>query len=326
MSRSDTCVLSTRLALCAAVAALATLRVAAAAPPQEIAIPGERVFPESMTSTPDGALYIGSIGLRSIFRVKPGAASAETWVAAGDDAPAGYLGVFADAKHGTLWACSLPLAGPDVAKPVPSKLHAYDLKTGAAKAHYPLPTAGAVCNDAAVGLDGSVYATDTTNMEVVRLAPGAKALTVWAGDGGFGPKGGVLDGIAVLGNHVFVNTLMTSKIFSVPVGKGGKAGAITEVKLDRAIDKPDGMRSFGHNSLLVVEGGSSGTGRLSRVTVNGTAAKAVSLKEGYPDGAVAVTVVGTTAYVLEAQLAAMRGPPGTPVKPFHATAVEVGKP
>jgi hypothetical protein len=53
------------------------------------------------------------------------------------------------------------------------------------------------------------------------------------------------------------------------------------------------------------------------------------VKEGFPDGPVAVTVVGQTAYVLEGQLAGMRGPPGgtpPPAKPFKATAVEVGKP
>jgi hypothetical protein len=54
-----------------------------------------------------------------------------------------------------------------------------------------------------------------------------------------------------------------------------------------------------------------------------------TVKEGYPDGPVAVTVVGTTAYVLEGQLAAFMGRPGTeppPPKPFKATAVQVGKP
>ena len=39
-----------------------------------------------------------------------------------------------------------------------------------------------------------------------------------------------------------------------------------EVKLDRAIDRPDGMRSFGSKDLLIVEGG--GPGRLSRITIN----------------------------------------------------------
>jgi hypothetical protein len=89
------------------------------------------------------------------------------------------------------------------------------------------------------------------------------------------------------------------------------------------------MRSFGGADLLVAEGG--GAGRLSRVTVAGDAGKAVTVKEGFPDGPVAVTVVGTTAYVLEGQLALMMNPPKAgetppPPKPYKATAVEVGKP
>jgi sugar lactone lactonase YvrE len=297
-----------------------------AAAPQEILIPGDKVFPESMTSTPEGAVIIGSIGTGQIYRAKAGSGTAQVWIPAGTDAPAGYLGVFADPQHETLWACSLPVAGPGVAKPVPSMLHAYDLTTGRAKGHYPYPTAGGVCNDAAVGADGTIYATDTSNMQVLRLKPGAAALEVWAGEGGFGPVGGVLDGIAVLGNRVIVNALATSKLFSVPVGKAGKAGKITEVKLDQPLDRPDGMRSFGKNSLLVAQGGSAGKGKLSLVTLKGDKGTVRVLSEGYPDTAVAVTVVGTTAYVLEGQFAAMRGPNPVPVKPFKATAVEVGKP
>jgi len=71
-------------------------------------------------------------------------------------------------------------------------------------------------------------------MEVDRLAPGSHQLKVWAGNGGFGPKGGVHDGISVLGDRLFVNTLETNKVFTVPIEADGKAGAITEIKLDRA--------------------------------------------------------------------------------------------
>ena len=71
-----------------------------------------------------------------------------------------------------------------------------------------------------------------------------------------------------------------------------------------------------------------GKGRLSRINVSEDSGKAVPLKEGYPDGAVAVTVVGTTAYVLEGQLGALFGPPdpNRKLNPFHATSVEVGLP
>jgi glucose/arabinose dehydrogenase/mono/diheme cytochrome c family protein len=48
--------------------------------PAELAIPGQRIFPESMTSTADGSVNIGSVGTRAIFRVTPGSATAEAWI------------------------------------------------------------------------------------------------------------------------------------------------------------------------------------------------------------------------------------------------------
>ena len=317
-----------RVASMAATAVAASM--AQAAPPAEIAIPGERVFPESITSSSDGTLYIGSIEKKLIFRVKPGAATAEPWILPGTDGINMIFGVFADNKSRTLWACS-NLLGPSVsptAPAAPATLHAFDLETGAPKSHYLLPTPIGFCNDIAVGGDGTVYATDTNNMEIVSLKKGAHTLEVWAGNGAFGPNGGVLDGISVLGNRVLVNALVTNKLFSVPIEAGGKAGAVTEVKLDRPLDHPDGMRTFGKNSVLVIEGGSGG--RLSKVVLDKDTGTSKSIREGYPDGPVAVTVVGTTAYVLEGQLALMFHPPGNTLpstpNPFHATSVEVGRP
>jgi len=316
---------------CLGAALVATSLAQAAAPP-ELIVPGERIFPESLTSAKDGTVIIGSIGTRQIFRVKPGAASAEVWISPGTDGMASIFGVFADDRSSTLYACSNAFGPPGGAATAPGTLYTFDLKTGAPKGHYPFPTSGALCNDIAVGPDGSAYATDTNNMEVVRLKKGATALEVWAGNGGFGPKGGVLDGIAILGNRVLAGTLFTSKLFSVPIQPDGSAGKVTEVNLDRGIDRPDGIRSFGKDTLLVVEGGSNGhPGRLSKVKLAGDTGTATEVKQGYPDGAVAVTVVGTTAYVLEGQLAALMGRPNQSgpapdPKPFHATAVEVGKP
>jgi hypothetical protein len=301
----------------------------AASPPAEILIPGERVFPESLTSTADGTVIIGSLGARTIFRAKPGASSAEAWIQPGTDDMKMIFGVFADGKSNTLYACSGNFGPPPAGQaPAPSALHTIDLKTGAPKGHYPLPTAGGSCNDIAVGADGTAYATDTANMEVVRLRKGAKALEVWAGaNGEFGAKGGVLDGIAVLGDRVIVNALLTSKLFSAPIGKDGKVGTVTEIKLDNPLTRPDGMRSFGKSSLLVAEAG-SGDGRLSRVDLSGDSGKVTTVKDGFPGGPVAVTVVGTTAYVLEGQLLALmgRGDPNAKLPPFHAVAVSVGKP
>src|SRR5262249_3550948 len=116
------------------------------------------------------------------------------------------------------------------------------------------------------------------------------------------------------------------KLFSVPIEASGRAGAVTEVTLDRPLQRPDGMRSFGKKDALIVE--TAPPGRLSRIVLNGNSGKLVSLKEGYPDGPVSVTTVATTADVLEGQLAILfgRAPPNTVEKPYHATAVEVGVP
>jgi hypothetical protein len=297
-----------------------------AALPAELAIPGQKIYPESLTSTADGRVIIGSISARTIFVVKPGAATAEAWIPPDKETTLGVYGVLADDKTDTLWACFSAIPGQHGSSPAPSALTAFDLQTGTLKERYLLPTSGAACNDIAVGSDGATYVTDTHNMEVDRLASGGHQLQVWAGHGGFGPDDGILDGISVLANRVFVNTFRTSKLFAVPVEADGRAGAITEIKLDRAIEHPDGMRGFGNDSVLIVEAG--GNGRLSRIKITSDSGQLTTLKEGFPDGPVSVTVVFTTGYVLEGQLKTLFGPPDPHAvsKPFHATAVEVGNP
>jgi hypothetical protein len=307
-------------------AATAAHGQAGTAAPAELTIAGEKIYPESITAAADGRIFIGSIATRQIFMVRPGSAAALPWIAADNETSLGVFGVFADDRSQTLWACFASYPGSHTFFKAASALAAYDLQSGKLKARYALPTSGAFCNDIAAGADGAIYATDSNNMEIDRLGRGDQALQVWAGNGGFGPKGGILDGISVIANRVFVNTLTTNKIFAIPIGADGKAGAITAVTLSRRIEGPDGMRSFGANSLLLVESG--GAGRLARLTINGIAGDLTTLKEGFPEGPVSVAVVGTTAYVLEGQLNGLFGPaaPNPVSKPFRAIAVDVGRP
>lgn len=122
------------------------------AAPAEVKIPGEKIYPESITSTADGRVIIGSIGARTIYVVKPGAASAEPWIQPDNETELGVLGVFADEKANTLWACF-----SSIHDAAPSVLKAFDLKAGALKERYPLPAERAFCNDIAVGDDGTAY-------------------------------------------------------------------------------------------------------------------------------------------------------------------------
>jgi hypothetical protein len=295
-----------------------------AAPPPEIVVPGTKLFIESITSTADGSVIIGAMTPGAIYRTKPGAATATLWIKPGTDGLANVLGVFADEKANTLWACSFTNVPKGTARPPsspPSALHAFHLSTGAPKGKWPLPTAGAACNDIAIGADGTAYATDHENMEIVTLKPGAKSLTVWAGKGAFGPKGGMLDGIAIVRNRMVVNTYQTNKLFSVPIGADGRAGTIVEVKLDRPLKAPDGQRTFGGDGILIVDEGEGG--RLMHITLSGEKldiGKVKTLKTGFAHSPASVTVVGQTAYVIEAQWETADKPP---FKPFKATAVSL---
>ena len=93
-----------------------------------------------------------------------------------EPAPLGVFGVYADHSSHTLWACFSSARGSNHGPAqAPSALQAYDLKTGKPKGRYVLPTAGAFCNDIAVGPDGATYVTDSNNMQVDRLARGNPA-------------------------------------------------------------------------------------------------------------------------------------------------------
>lgn len=288
-----------------------------AAAPAEISIPGTRVFPESLDSTSDGTLYIGSVGQAQIYRVAPGAATAEVFIRPGTGGMKQIFGVYADESSGTLWACSNDIGNgpPGASPPQPSFLHAFDLASGAAKGSYAFP-AGGMCNDIASTANGDVYATDTQGMQVLRLPAGGTALEVWSPPGAFGPPGGVLDGIAVVDGRVVVNTLVTNKLFAVDVGADGKAGRVVELALSAPLSGPDGMRSYGSNGLLTTDG----TGKIQHVTIDGDNATVTTVKDGL-EGPVSVAVANGMGYALEGQLGIMFAPPGGPApaeKPYRA--------
>lgn len=283
-----------------------------------ISIPGTAVFPESITSTSDGSLYIGSVGKAQIFKVAPESTEAQPFIAPGTGGIKQVFGVFADDSTGTLWACSNEVgAGPPGGPAGPSALHSFELPAGTAKANYALPKGG-FCNDAAVGANGEVYVADTNGMQVLRLPKDGTALEVWAKAGPFGKPGGVLDGIAVVGGRVIVGTLGTSKLFAVEIGADGKAGKVTELKLSVPLTAPDGIRSW-NDELLATDG----SGKIQRIAITGDTGTVTTLKEGL-EGVVAVTVAGKSAYALEGQLGIMFTPPGgTPPaeKPYRAVAI-----
>src|SRR5260221_1812074 len=259
---------SSQLALVLAV----SFSVRAATPTLEsIPIPGTKAFPESITSTRDGTLYVGRLGDGGIVRVKPRTRESTIFVQPGASGSRSILGVFADEASNTLWACSNDLSAlgaPATGNDTGSALKAFDLKTGNGKRSVSLPGSHAFCNDITVDAQGSGYVTDSANPTILKLSAGATAFEVFAQDSSFSSPqsgGAGLDGIAFGSDgNLCVTNYTAGELVRVEV-KGGRAGRITSLSGNHRLRLPDGLRTLGNNSFLLVEG----SGTLDRVVIQG---------------------------------------------------------
>jgi sugar lactone lactonase YvrE len=269
-----------------------------------VAVP-DKSFPESVTSTKDGTLYVGSFNLGGVVKVAPGG-KAEQFIKPGADGSRSTLGVLADEKGGLLYVCSNDITGFGVPGPGDTKgawLKVFDLKSGALKASAALADPKSLCNDIVVGSDGTAYVSDSFAPNVYSLKPGGTALEIWATDPLLAPaKDGVgLDGIAFgADGNLYVTTYIPAALFKIAV-KDGKAGAVTALKTSRPIDHADAMRASG-DSLLLIEG----NGKLDKVTIKGDEAQIDTIKDGFAEP-VSVTQVGNTAWVAEGKLSYIIG-------------------
>ena len=74
------------------------------ADPAIITIASKNLFPESITSTADGAIIIGSYGTSTVWRIPAGENTAAQWIDA-STTKGPLLGVLADEKSGRLLVC-----------------------------------------------------------------------------------------------------------------------------------------------------------------------------------------------------------------------------
>ena len=265
----------------------------------------DKSFPESVTSTRDGTLYVGSFNNGGVVKIAPGG-SAEQLVKPGANESRSTLGVLADEKSGTLYVCSNDISGFGVAGPSETKgawLKTFDLASGVPKGSFALADPKSLCNDIVVGSDGTAYVTDSFTPNVYGLKPGGTALEIWATDPALAPaKDGVgLDGIAIgADGSVYVTTYIPAKLFRIAV-KDGKAGQVTELKPSRALDHADALRASGDGFLLI-----EGAGRLDKVTVKGDEAQIETIKDGLAEP-VSVTQVGNIGWIAEGKLSYIIG-------------------
>jgi sugar lactone lactonase YvrE len=277
-------------------------------------LPGDRFYPESVSASPDGTLYVGSLGTGQVVAFARGQTTAKTVVAGGD--PKGVSGVLADAASSTLWLCAVDLS----ATPPASELRAYDLATGSKKTSYPFDKP-AFCNDLVLDDAGNLFVADSFG-GVWELKKGARALAIWKRDpllAASSPSGFGADGIALDGKgSMFVNTFSDGRLLKIAINGDGSAGALSPITVNPPLSAPDGMRMLDANTLVLVDGTA---GTLLKVALGaGGTATATTVASGLK-GPTSLARVGETYWVTEGQLGTLLGAPGSPELPFGLRAV-----
>jgi len=296
------------------------------ASPPSIALPGDQAYPESITATRNGTMYVGSAAAGGVFRIRPHAPQAEIWIPPGAFGTRSILGVLADERSNTLWACSDDLSAFGIPGPnaiAGSALKGFDLKSGEGMVSAVLPGDHTLCNDIAIGPDGSAYVTNTVAPQILRLPPKGKQLEIWLSDPALQPPpgGAGLDGIAFGSDgNLYVDTYSPGDLFRIELKKG-RPGQVMKLHATRPLVLADAIRPLGRNSFLIVEGG----GRLDRMVISGDTASIATLEDGYV-GPTGVALVGRTAWVTEGQMGYLVDPSKKgqkPTLPFHVYSVDL---
>jgi sugar lactone lactonase YvrE len=314
-----------------AFASAIAITAGAARAAEAVVVPGSTDFPESMSADAAGNLYFSSFGNGRVWRAKPGETTASEFIKSGSNGLASALGVLVDDKSNTLFVCSNDFSAAGIKLPGATpgaSLKTFDLKTGEAKASIPLTGKDStLCNDIVVAADGTAYVADSFAARILRLKPGAKEFEVWAQDDRWNVPGKPqLDGIAILADGaVYSNLFEGDGLYRVPVNSDGSAGKVTKLQTSRPLYHSDGLKAFGPNQLIMVEGETKGN--LDLITIDGDNAKIETVKSGF-DGPVGLSQVGDQIYVLDVPLRYLLGQEAKDHKappPFKATPVPAPK-
>ena len=226
--------------------------------------------PESITVAPDGALILGSASKPVIYRAAKGESEAKIFINAFAEGPVRFLGVLADAKTNSLWACQIGKA-PD-SDNRRTTLRSFDLTSGASKFRWALPGDNNLCNDFTLATDGTLYVSDTLASRIYRVRPNAQAGELVIED----PALNGIDGITFLDGVMYVNNVKDNMLYRVPLDISGKAGPLQQIQPDQPLKAPDGMRAA-HGKLFLAE---NAGGRADMLTIEGDKAKVTVLLDG----------------------------------------------
>jgi hypothetical protein len=241
----------------------------------------DNFFPEGITVTPGGRMYVGSVATGAIYTIADGTAVAAPFSTA---LPPSTVGMTVGSDNRTLWVCSSDRTA------LTARVVGLDIATGETVATHELEpgAAGSFCNDMVQSPDGALWVTESFNGRIFRI-PGddltrndsaevwleAEQLTAPAA-GGFG-----VNGITLLGGQLF--TVVTDRGTLLSIDPSLEAPTDDDLRqltltLDDGDDdfelvRPDGITAVPGSStdILIVENGlgQEGGKKLLRARIGG---------------------------------------------------------
>lgn len=276
----------------------------------DIALP-EHAHPEGVVFDAAGNLYVTSMGRGAVDRVRPGADTAEPFIAPGSGGLMGAQGGRIDAKRGLLYVCSSHNGANPHAKKGASALKAFALADGSLQGSWDLPGGeNAYCNDMVVLPSGAVLVTDSLNPEILVLRPGSDKLDVWLKSDKFAGESYALNNLALEADArtLYIGKLDSGELLRLRLTADEQpAGEPEIIRLPRRIDDPDGIALLAPGKMLICEASVvANQGKISLLEIDGDRVSLTPVIENadlaVPTG---VAVRDGKIYVAESQVAAL---------------------
>ncbi len=255
-----------------------------------ISLPKGFQYPNGITRSSNGTVYVGSITSDRILQISP--KNKIKTIFEGDKDIFAVTSLRLDEARGILWGAS-----PDVLGTAGKhRIFAIDINSNKVLQIITIPDGG-FGNDIALDSQGGVYITDSLLPRIHYLPPGATQLQTWVENQLFRTRKRFgLSGIALRGDGVlFVTMYSDGRLFKVKPNR-----TVEEIELPRKIDGSDAIALGEDGSLITIEGGiESGNGRLLQLQVDSKTKHKFKVLASGMNLPVNLTVAGKEIWVTE---------------------------
>lgn len=241
-----------------------------------------------------------------------------------DEPDLSFSGAHVDDARRRLWVCAVDIKSGPAPR---SRIVGFDIPGGGKIVRSVDLGEGSFCNDLTTDDDGVVYATDSAQPHIYRLAPDGEGVEVFATDPRFAPAApGVigLNGIDLApdGESLLVVTSVPAQLFRVALHEPGDIGVVTfsgdafGMPGDPRFPGPDGIEFLGDELYVAFDGGV----QQLRFAGDDLAHAVVRTTTAVPTGLTSLTVAEGRLYAIDSEVyRVMYGgqPPELPFRILH---------